>query len=462
MSHKDDVEILYDKPIPVAAKQWFNIQTGFRISSFLSPQDIQYLNSIATSIKLSGNPSKKKELITLFMEQRNFKRMDCGTNRIVFKYMEDQSIVVKIAFDRIAINDNLREFKNQEFLKPFCAKCFEVSSCGTVGLFERVHAVKNKEQFLEIADRVFDIIVNCFLGKYVLADFGTNYYKNWGVRKGMCPVILDYPYLYELDSSKLFCNNDDPKSPTGYCGGEIDYDDGFNFLKCEKCGKIFLASELSRCNNGRGGLIVEREEDYMNITIEKNGKKITLGEKKETSTYKKQKLSRREYKMKKATQGFSVSFERGDHSEPAKEEKKVPTPKPLTEHEMKIDRDCESIEVKVTTRDGKEYVGKSIAPPYNPYATIEEEANIYGSGAVFVDNNEEDEVVYSDKDDEYATTNVGEIVKAISNINSETNSVEEPTVEEAPAEEYATVSAEDAAYYETEEEYSEEEIMDEF
>lgn len=485
MANREDIDILYDRPMDISTRLWLSIQPKFFILNILTVQDIDYMHKIATSVKLAGNPSKKKELITQVMTYRNCKRIACGTNRLVFKYMEDQSTVIKVAFDRVAINDNLREYKNQEFLKPFCAKCFEVTPCGTVGIFERVYPVVNREQFMSIADRVFDIIVNCFLGKYVLADFGTNYYKNWGVRKGMGPVILDYPYLYELDSGKLYCNKPDPKSPTGICHGDIDYDAGFNYLVCEKCGKVYLASEVSKADSKRGGIIVEREEHYMTITIEKNGKTIVLGDEKETTTYKK--MTRKERKLKKDMKDFSITIERGDHSETTGEEpvSKVETPveEPIEFTETPIDQgesnlrtdDCKNIEVTIVTRNGDKYVGKSNEFDYeNPYGSM----NIYGTGAEYVGNiyeedkpetkkvpeyNEEEaevpeevsaeedtEVVYSD-DDSMGST-LSEALKQINMIN-------EKEREEASTSDSRVISADNADYYETEDE---DDVLSEF
>lgn len=374
-------KILYQKPIPKYMQDWFNITAPCRILNLLSPQDITYLNQVATSVKLSGNPSKKKELITQLMKQRGFKKLDCGTNRIVYKFMENQTFLIKVAFDRVAIQDNLREFKNQEYLKPFCAKCFEVTPCGTVGMFERVKAVSTREQFLEIADRVFDIIVNCFIGKFILADFGTKYYKNWGVRVGSFPVILDYPYLYETDEAKLYCNNYDPNSSTGYCGGEIDYDDGFNVLLCKKCGKTFLASELGKNKNKPGGLLIERKETCnMEVTIIINGEENVIKDKKETSTYQKNKLSRKEYTMKKRMKGFSVEIELGEPDpEDIPIEEEAVEPKVMTEKESMIESVCNNMQIEIIEP-------KKSDPPRD-----------YGKGVEFEDISETDnDVIYKD------------------------------------------------------------------
>jgi hypothetical protein len=77
---------------------------------------------------------------------------------------------------------------------------------------------------------------------------------NWGIREGFGPVLLDFPYIYKLDGKKLFCNAPDPRSQTGYCNSPIDYDPGYNFLVCTKCGKQYKASDL-RCDGDNRKII---------------------------------------------------------------------------------------------------------------------------------------------------------------------------------------------------------------
>ena len=390
MGREEDKRILFDKPIPTVYEQWNAIQTNVHIYNLLSYEDIAYLNQIARSNKLAGNPSKKKQLIIQVMEARGFKKLDCGTNRLVFKFMDNQSFLIKVAFDKVALNDNIREYNNQEYLKPFCAKCFEVTPCGTVGLFERVYAVKSKEEFASIANTVFDIIVNCFIGKFVLADFGTKFYKNWGVREGAYPVILDYPYLYELDGGKLFCNKQDPLSETGYCGGEIDYDDGFNFLVCKKCGKVYLASELSKDKKNKGIMIVGREETRMKIEItRRDGTIIDLGKEKETKTYKKydKKETPHEYKMRKNISQLRVHIEKihidDEDEQPVEKTEKVQLSSMYGTMVPSAGDEFKNMKVTITRRDGGEYVGAA-NKNVSPYTPISSYANLYGSGAEIV------------------------------------------------------------------------------
>ena len=177
MGRLEDLKVLYTSaPVDNRAKLFENIFPPCRILNLLTIQDIMQLNQIANDKKLNTRPKEKLEMIKSIMGARGFKRLSSGTNRICFKYMEDQSFVIKVAYDHVGLSDNLHELYNQEFLKPFCTKVFEVSPCGTVGMFERVRAIKNREEFQNIANDVFDIIVNEFVGKYILADIGNKFF----------------------------------------------------------------------------------------------------------------------------------------------------------------------------------------------------------------------------------------------------------------------------------------------
>ena len=224
----------------------FDSLTAPPLLSLLSVYDIAELNKIARSIKLSGKIDLKYKMIDDIMTARGFVKLHAGTNRVVYRFIEDQRFVIKVAVDKVGLGDNPAEFKNQFLLKPFVTRVFEVSPCGTVGLFERVDAIMSREEFLTVADDIFNLITKVFVGKYVLADFGTRYFLNWAIRENFGPVLLDFPYVYELDGKKLFCNA--PKFPGSHerCGGQLDYDDGFNNLICTKCGKHYQAQELKK------------------------------------------------------------------------------------------------------------------------------------------------------------------------------------------------------------------------
>lgn len=207
---------------------------------YIRPDDVARLNFIATSIRYAGAVEKKLAAIKQIMEYNGFKRFAGGTNRIIFRHLEDSSIVAKVAIDRVGLKDNPAEFNSQELIRPFCAKMIQITPCGTVGFAERVQPIKTKEEFSILAPDIFDVLDN-LLGKYVMDDVGTKYFLNWGVtNRG--PVLLDYPYIYRLDPNKLICKN---MVLGRVCGGFIDYDDGYNHLTCQRCGKKYNAVDLN-------------------------------------------------------------------------------------------------------------------------------------------------------------------------------------------------------------------------
>ena len=234
---------------------------------YLSNQDVEELRKIATSIKLASKINVKYSMIDEIMKRRGFKRFSAGTNRVVYRYLEDDRFLVKIAVDKVGMQDNPLEFKNQFLLQPYVSKMFYISECGTVGFCERVLPIKNKYEFKEIASDVFDILVYKILGLYVVEDVGTKYFMNWGIRPGFGPVLLDYPYVYKLDGNKLFCNWKDQATGIA-CDGEIDYDEGFNHLVCSKCGKVYMATDL-RDNNEDNKIVIKKGGFKMKVVIKK-------------------------------------------------------------------------------------------------------------------------------------------------------------------------------------------------
>lgn len=238
---------------------------------YLTQEDIDALHSIATSIRLSSKINQKYEMIDRIMRNRGFKRFAAGTNRVVYSCLEDTRFLVKIAVDKVGLQDNPMEYQNQFLLKPYVTKMFYHSPCGTVGFSERVLPIKNRAEFKEIAGDVFEIIVHKILGKYVVEDIGTKFFMNWGIRLGHHPVLLDSPYVYKLDGKKLYCTKEDPIT-NSLCNGEIDYDPGFNHLTCTRCGKIYLATDL-RDNSIDNKIIIKRGGTQMKVIL-KHGDEI--------------------------------------------------------------------------------------------------------------------------------------------------------------------------------------------
>lgn len=244
------------------------------LSMFLSPFDIQELNSIATSVKLSGKPEERYKLIDNVMKRRGLVKFLAGTNRVTYRHPEFPDILFKVASDAVGIKDNPAEFRNQQFLKPFVTKVFEVSPGGVVAITERVNPITSREEYITVADDVFELISEWLIGEYVLADIGSKFFMNIGIRKNFGVVLLDFPYVYKLDGNKLYCNKPDNNSPSGKCDGIIDYDDGYNILHCTKCGAIYKAKELETKIKNNEIINLDEGETKMKVKISGGSKNV--------------------------------------------------------------------------------------------------------------------------------------------------------------------------------------------
>lgn len=266
------------------------------LSTYLSIYDINELYRIARDPKLSSSMQKKVKMLDEVLKPRGFKRFSGGTNRMVYRHLEDTSIVIKVAYKEQGFRDNYADYVNQEVLKPYVSKTYEISPYGVVILCERVYPIRSLE---EIKDGVwldiFYLITMKLIGKYVLEDIGTKYFKNYGIRPGFGVVLLDYSYVYEIDPDKLICRQYIPQLGR-ICNGEIDYDEGFNRLICPCCGKEYSAKDLAKdadkqyqsyFNNNTTINIIESKGEVSSMKI-----KLMQGDKiiKEIDTTKQSKL----------------------------------------------------------------------------------------------------------------------------------------------------------------------------
>lgn len=310
MATADILSVLYSKeksPLEFNFDSlWFQ-----PLYTILPPQVIEQLRQIASSIKLSSKIKQKYAMIKSILEPYGFRLFHAGTNRVVYRHLEYTNIVLKIAVDSVGMLNNPMEFKNQMYLKPFVSKTFDVSPCGTVAIAERVEPITSVEEFISIADDVFELITNNIIGEYVLEDIGTNFFRNWGIRKGLGPVLLDYPYMFKLDGNKLYCNKEDPVTGT-LCDGVIDYDNGFNFLRCTKCGKMHEAKHLQK-DLEENKLILKCEEfDDMKISLTRGNKVVYTNEINETTTPRRNNVNYK--KSNNNNEGIKVSLTRGGRS----------------------------------------------------------------------------------------------------------------------------------------------------
>ena len=293
------------------------------IMSLFTPQDLQELIRIATSVRYNGNINKKYELIDAVMKRRGFRKAHCGTNRVVYNFLEDARFVAKVAIDKVGMRDSPAEFVNQMFFKPFCCRIFEVDPSGVLAFVERVNPISSLEEFFSVKDDVFNMMITKIIGKYVVDDLGSETYMNFGVRQDsnghtFGPVIIDFPYVYELDGAKLKCQSvliNPYTKQQEVCNGDIDYNPGFNGLSCKKCGRSYKARDLSKgtasvkfIDTDAEKALIKQLQYQMRVRIIDNGK-VVMDSGRESRRY----LTEEEYEMIN-----SVNIQAGDEIEVSK------------------------------------------------------------------------------------------------------------------------------------------------
>ena len=284
MARTDVLSILYAKKKSIKQFDW-NSLIAPPMLSILSAYDINLIESINRDPRLISETKKKKQYIDDILKPRGLVRFAAGTNRVVYKYLENQSILFKVAVSQPGMNDCNRELYNQQFLKPFCAKCFEASPGGSIGLFERVETINTYEQYLGVAEDHFNLLDHIFgSGKFIMEDVGSKFWRNIGIRTGFGVVFVDYPMLFELDGNKLFCRNKD-KFTGMPCGGEIDVDAGYNHLFCRKCGMQYMGTDLAKKIKNNEIIVVGKEENNMRMKISYNGQTIIRDSQDSAATY---------------------------------------------------------------------------------------------------------------------------------------------------------------------------------
>ena len=252
--------------------EWDMLMPDIPMLQVISAEDIQYLKDIITSPKYAGNSKLRISKIDELMTFRDFTKFAGGTNRLVYIHPLAPNMVFKVAVDAVGIEDNPAEYYNQRFLKPYCTKVFECSPCGTIASFQKVDRITTFDEFYTMLDDYYRLIKYNIIGKYVMEDIGMDYFMNFGTWAGRGLVILDFPYLYELDGAKLYCNatlEDKTK-----CHGEIDYTPGFNKLICTKCGKTYRARDLAKSPENGGILLRRKGAVKMKFSLKRGDKVV--------------------------------------------------------------------------------------------------------------------------------------------------------------------------------------------
>ena len=221
---------------------WNSLEPTHPLSYYIDDYMVQQMYQISVSTLGKGpKVDKMRELLA----PKGILPIGVGTNRAVFQSVMEPNIVFKISLDNVGRKDSPREKINQEYLKPFCTKIYEVTPCGTVAMVEGVYPIKTQADFQLYFDQIVQGILVPFIGgRYALDDIGFENFMNYGVRENFGPVLLDFPYLFLYDEDKMTCKNIMPDG--SICGGSIDYEVGFMDFVCPNCGQRHTAREVGK------------------------------------------------------------------------------------------------------------------------------------------------------------------------------------------------------------------------
>ena len=225
----------------VPLERAFDDLQGPMVEDLFDAETIKSIKLVVTNPKIKFFKDKFRILAGI-LNPLGYILAHAGTNRVVFQPQFDDSFVVKIGLDIAGRTNNPNEIVNQKYLKPFVCKCFDTTDDGVIGTFERVVPIENLYQLWSVREDIFDIM-RAITKRFIIDDFGTEAFKNWGVRKGFGPVLLDYADMYILDKDTAYCRKPIDWHSTAVCGGELGYTPGYNKIICKKCGGIGKAKQ---------------------------------------------------------------------------------------------------------------------------------------------------------------------------------------------------------------------------
>lgn len=224
---------------------YFDNMTSKPINYYVSNQDIKYCMDMALSPNMATHPKERNYNLDTLMQNRGFKLIAGGTNRRFYNHVTD-NIGIKVGTDKVGFVATMKEIYNQNVLKPFCTKIFDVSQYGVLGMSELFVPFKTEAEFAQFKEPVHDILFFKIRQNNIgMEDIGLRSFKNWGVRPNFGPGLLDFPTMYVLDPRKRYCD----RIVNGHvCGSSIDYDEGYDIIRCNTCKTTYHPRDLALDN----------------------------------------------------------------------------------------------------------------------------------------------------------------------------------------------------------------------
>ena len=274
---------------------------GPPVSSLLTAEDVSALGNLIMSPYYQTHVTKRREEMNKIMGARGFRFLHGGTNRVFYIHNLYPNIGAKVALDNVGLKNNIDEFYHQHIIKPFCSKVFDVSKDqfgrlnGIVASCEAVYPIRSLIEFREVANQIFAVLwYKLKMKRIAMTDIGARSFKNWGIRPGFGPVMLDYPTMTVIDDTKCYCRVCNEYGQ--YCGGKIDYSDSFDQMICLRCGTDYQIKAIAKLNGEdmnellrASGMMVQTKQEVSHMKVKfrnpVTGRVVTNVSSKEANTY---------------------------------------------------------------------------------------------------------------------------------------------------------------------------------
>lgn len=200
------------------------------------PVTVKDLFSIMNSC---SNNHRKADMVVKYLKDMKFKEVDLGTNIICMENKKYDDVVFKIALDPCGIEDNFNDVWLSEEI-PEYSRVYAHHRTGIVSVHKRYKVFDSQHSIQRYHKQIMKLLRR--LSKdYLIVDLSPINIKNYGTDKKGQLVIIDGSDMIKLNSgvSEFRCTELINKNNTKFkeCGGELEYDEIFQYLVCKKCGK---------------------------------------------------------------------------------------------------------------------------------------------------------------------------------------------------------------------------------
>ena len=197
----------------------------------------------------------KAEIVHQELGPLGFELVGLGTNIVTLANPAYPGVVFKIALDENGIADNFNDAKlgprvNEILGKARYTEIFMRDMSGIVSVQERKVLIRTQERMDDFRGSILKAL-DKLASEFLIVDLSPSlYHLNYGIERNGDWCFIDASDLYPLDQIKKgfrcqkVVNYSRKKHKSIRCGGTLEYQPDYSEVFCQKCGAVFINSEL--------------------------------------------------------------------------------------------------------------------------------------------------------------------------------------------------------------------------